>query len=82
MQEQSAIYSSSMIEHGSDKEVVNTVFSASFGAKLKRWNLAIRNWIYPAHLEGDKILLFNSIIFNNFVRSLVNQWNSDSIVFW
>jgi hypothetical protein len=53
MTEQAAIYSSSMIQQGDDKEVVNIV-EASLGAKLKKWNMAIRNWIYPAHLEGGR----------------------------
>lgn len=51
-----ALYSTSMIQQTNtletDKEVVKLIWSSSFGAKLKKWNLSIRNWIYPAHLEG------------------------------
>lgn len=54
MAEPVALYSTSMIQSTaeSDKEVVKLIWSSSLSAKLKKWNLSIRNWIYPAHLEG------------------------------
>ena len=54
MAEPVALYSTSMIQSNdeSDKEVVKLIWSSSLSAKLRKWNLSIRNWIYPAHLEG------------------------------